>query len=120
MWRKPNGGLAVRLDAEQTLVWTDLRQHLMDDLVWPAIGDWKIAMENDISSRMDFLGTVVRRIEGAPQSGGLGWPVILQTGSTFLELAEEQGRAAVSLYNAYRLYDQALSRHLEQKHGGVR
>ena len=69
---------------------------------------------------MALLGRVIHRIEGAPESGGTGWSVILQTGSAFLGLAEEQGRPAVSLYYAFRLYDQALSRHLELNHGGFR
>ena len=120
VWRELNGGLSVRLDAENKLVWTYLQQHLVDDQVWPAIEDWKIDIATDFLARMAFLGTVVRRIEDVPDSRGLGWPVILQTGSTFLQLSEEQGRAAVSLYYAFRLYDQALSRHLELNHGGFR
>ena len=117
VWRGPNEELAVRLYAESKLEWTYLQQHLADDRIWPRIEEWKVAMTADISSRMALLSAVVREIETAPECGGLGWSVILETGSTFIRRAEEQG-PTVSLYYAFRLYDQALSRYLSLPLGG--
>lgn len=116
VWRESNGGLVVHLYAEAKLEWDYLRQHLAGDQIWPAIEQWKVAMIMDISSRMALLDAVIRQIEHTPESGGLGWPVILETGSRFVRNAETQS-PAVSLYYAFRLYDQALSRFLGLPHG---
>ena len=77
-------------------------------------------MAKDFLSRMGLLDAVFRQIETSPKGGGLGWPVIKETGSAFLRLAEEQGTPAVSIYYAFRLYDQAISRYLDLRHGGYR
>ena len=115
VWRTPNGRLIVRLHAEERLEWTYFQQHLEGDLLWNAVEDWKGAIAVDISGRMTLLDAVIQRIGGLGETTGLGWPVIPETGPTFLRLAEERVRA-VSLYYVFRLYDQALSHSLGLQH----
>ena len=115
--RKEHGDLVLRLDNEEKLSWSYLKEHLDGDPVWQVIEEWKKAMAEDMSARHSLLEIVIRRIEADAHSGGLGWPVIPETGPTFLTKAQTQG-LAVSLYYAFRLFDQVFSRCLGLPIGG--
>ena len=118
VWRKPDGGLEVRLKIEEETEWIYLRQHLVDDHLWSAVESCKTAIADDVIARMALLEAVIRRIETASDQGGLDWPVILKTGSGFLnDAAQGEDGKAVSLYFAFLLLDQALSRNLALAHG---
>lgn len=60
---------------------------------------------------------MILRIQDNHAHDGLGWPVVKETGSAFLAKAQELGKS-VSLYYAFRLFDQVLSLSLDLGHGG--
>ena len=113
VWREPDGGLVVRLSAEAELEWTYSGQHLVGEPVWPVIEEWKIAMASDISCRMALLGAVIDRIKGPRESGGLGIPVVYDFKSV------PKGDQVITMYFAFRLFDQVLSRCLGLQHGEI-
>ena len=113
MWRLGNREIAVSLNAEEKLEWTYLRQHLKGDQVWPALEDLKKAMGQDLTTRVELLEAVIQKVASSPKDGGLGWPVIAETGPLFLSMTNIQGTSAVSLYFVFRLFDQVISRSLE-------
>lgn len=115
--RDKPGKLRVHLAVEDTLECRYLQEHLAGDPVWQSIEEWKQAMCADLNARLTLLGAVIQRTEVPADKGGLGWPVIAENGPTFVRMAQARGHA-VSLYYAFRLYDQALSRCLGLRHAG--
>jgi hypothetical protein len=114
--RGPDGVLSVRLNGEEKLEWRYLQQHLGDDPVWDAREKWKGYMCQDIAARMGLLQAVVQRIESPAEEGGLGCPVLVERGPTSLEDGHD---LRVTLYYAFTLYDQLLSRSLGLAHGAI-
>lgn len=115
--REENGDLVVQLDAEVRLSWSYLHEHLAEDSIWRLLVDWKAKTAGDIKARFTLLEAVILRIQENHAHKGLGWPVVIETGSAYLAKARELGKS-VSLYYAFRLFDQVLSRSLDLRHGG--
>ena len=104
------GSLVIKLDVEEKLEWTYLQQHLLSVPIWEVLDECKRAMSADIARRLELLGAVIGRVERPLKEDGLGMKVV--TDMPYMGGKER----AVSLYYAFTIHDQALSRALGLQH----
>ena len=103
--------LRFRLDVEEKLEWSYLRQHLQGDELWDDIELLKREAASDIEGRLGLFRAIIGEIERPEDEGGLGFSVDLEM------KYDGSNRSAVGLAYAFALYDQVLSRSLKLSHG---
>jgi hypothetical protein len=108
--RESDGSLAVQLNAEEKLEWQYLKQHLPGDPVWDAVEACKQALAGDFAARLALLNAVVQLIGNPVEEGGTELPVLAEMGYM------GSTQPAVSLYYAFAIHDQVMSRSLNLRH----
>ena len=94
--RDKGGQIGIRLDIEEKLELTYLRQHLIGDEIWTDIEAWKKAMADDINTRLSLLDGIVKKIES-------------RLGLSVSELGNAGEGKGIDIYYAYCIYDHIFS-----------
>ena len=110
-WREDDGRLLVELDAEASVAWPYLQQHLPGNSMWSAVKGAKETMADDVSARLRLLDAIRDRVGRDIQRGGLGFPVGADLG------AAQVTRSEVTAYYVFALFVQAATRALGRPYG---
>jgi hypothetical protein len=107
MWREQDGSFRLRLDAEDSVEWKYLEQHLENTTLWEAIDEFHIAMALDTEARFKLLERIKYLVQLPIEEGGTGLVVVDHIGYG------DEAEPKAGLYYVFTIYDQVLSQAVE-------